>query len=191
MPDVETSKTDSFCIAKRIWAFIDSGTTRSRRCQSFFHAFQRISGWRWQPLLETINWYFCVPIIGATVLFFGGGGGGGGCGSRPGCGAASSDARRRCGRRCRCRAALRAISPACAGRLKIDSDCAAPHDHLIPVPHACVTKPTNGSIDSAGCRPTIGAWVVPAAGVQDVAVIVSAPHDHLVSSPDRRMLDSR
>lgn len=85
---------------------------------------------------------------------------------------------------------MSAISPAGGSRLKIDGDRSAPHNHFTAVPHSRVTIPSKGSIDDAGSRPAIRSGIVPAARVQNVAII-SRPHDHFVSCPDCCVLASR
>src|SRR5262249_47668140 len=64
----------------------------------------------------------------------------------------------------------------------------APDDHLTTGPDCRMLVSAFGRVGDAGRRPTVGAGIVSAAGVQIAAAIISAPDDHLTAGPDRRIL---
>src|SRR5262249_6012305 len=61
-------------------------------------------------------------------------------------------------------------------------DESTPNDHFGSGPHGAHARPGIGDICYTGCDPTIGAKIVPAAGVQHGGTVVAAPDDHLSAS---------
>src|SRR5882757_836068 len=90
--------------------------------------------------------------------------------------------------RCRRRSwpGLRAVSPACVGRVG-DAPSSAPDDHFAPGPHSRGVKSARGRVGRAGGNPTVCAGIVSSAGVQR-AGSASAPNNHFTPGPDCRVI---
>src|SRR5439155_16654582 len=63
-----------------------------------------------------------------------------------------------------------------------------PDDHFASGPHCRVIEPASGRVGGAGRCPTVDAWVVPPAGVQNPTIAASAPYNHFTAGPDCRGL---
>jgi hypothetical protein len=69
-----------------------------------------------------------------------------------------------------------------------------PDDHFTASPHCGVTASGRGRVGGAGGGPTVGARIVPSAGVQSAAIdlcggaqVISSPDDHFTASPNCRV----
>src|SRR4029450_13372541 len=62
---------------------------------------------------------------------------------------------------------------------------AAPDNHFAAGPDCCVPPSGSGRSDGAGGCPTVGAGVLPSAGIEiHAGVLPAAPDDHFTAGPD-------
>src|SRR4029077_3221427 len=62
----------------------------------------------------------------------------------------------------------------------------APDDHLTAGPHRGVRYSGRWRVGGAGASPTVCAWIISPAGIQEAAVI-AGPDDHLAAGPHCRV----
>ena len=58
-----------------------------------------------------------------------------------------------------------------------------PDDHFTAGPNRRVSLPSGRRVGGAGRNPNICVWIIAAAGIQIVTVVVAAPDDHLAAGP--------
>ena len=97
-------------------------------------------------------------------------------GTRPGCCPRSSS-------RCRCWTRLDAVSS--AGVEMAYTAGPAPDNHFTVGPDCSVSESGIGSVSGACRHPSIRAWIISAACVEEIDVIEATPDDHFVASPHR------
>src|SRR4051812_2555027 len=87
--------------------------------------------------------------------------------------------------------AARVISPAGGGNHQtVRGLTPTPDNHFITGPYCRVKISGSRRIGSAGGCPTIRAWIVSAAGVSRVALVIPTPDDHFTAGPDCRVNSS-
>jgi len=87
----------------------------------------------------------------------------------------------------RCRAGLRAVSPAGVQIAAVAGS--APDDHLAPGPYCRVEFSATGCAGGAGGCPTVAARIISPAGIEIGSAAESAPDDHFAASPHCRVIE--